>query len=81
MQKEDENPAAPKDEVQKQPAPDAPPLSERLTEAEIEALRRNQREAFAYAREAFFPTARIHQAGEIEQGCAKARLRPRRQRT
>lgn len=64
MKDADETPAAPNDQAQQQPAPNQPWPAERLTEAEIEALRQNQREAFAYAQKVFFPNARVHRAGE-----------------
>ncbi len=47
-----------------QQAPDTPWLSNRLTEAEIEALRQNKKESLAYAQKMFFPNARIHRAGD-----------------
>jgi hypothetical protein len=50
--------------MQEQPAPDTPWLTERLTEAEIEALRKDQDEALTYAQKAFFPNARIHRVGD-----------------
>lgn len=52
----------PSDQAQQQPAPDTPWLSDRLTEAEIEALRQNQSEALAYAQKVYFPKAKIHKA-------------------
>ena len=62
MKKDDESPEAPSDQPQDRQAPDTPQLSDRLTEAEIEALRQNQSEALAYAQKAFFPNAKIHRA-------------------
>lgn len=65
MKKEPASQPVPCDEAQQPPAIDTPWLSERLTEAEIEALRQNQREASAYAQKAYFPNVRIHRAGEV----------------
>ena len=65
MKKGDESPPAPSDQAPpEQPAPDTPWLTERLTEAEIEALRRNKEEALAYGQKMFFPNARIHRVKE-----------------
>lgn len=63
MENHDESPAAPSDEAQEQPVPDTPWLTERLTEAEIEALRKDQDEALAYAQK-IYPGLRIHRASE-----------------
>lgn len=49
-----EGPAAPEEPV--------PWLSDRLTDAEIEALKKDQEEALDYAQKAYFPKARIHRA-------------------
>ncbi len=62
MKKDDESPPAPSDQVPEQPAPETPWLTERLTEAEIEALRQDQNEASTYLQKVF-PKARIHRAG------------------
>lgn len=45
-----------------QPAPDVPWLTERLTEAEIEALRQNKKDSLAYGQKVFFPNAKIRKA-------------------
>jgi len=63
MKKDDANPSALIDQAQDRPAPDTPRLSERLTEAEIEALRQDQREASAYLQKAY-PSLKIHRAGD-----------------
>lgn len=44
--------------------PDTPWLTERLTEAEIEALRQDQNEAIAYVKKVYYPNLRIHRAGQ-----------------
>lgn len=53
----------PSDQAQQQPVPDTPWLTERLTEAEIEALRQDKKDSLAYAQQVFFPKARIHRVG------------------
>lgn len=62
MKKNDASPEAPSDQPQEQQAPDTPWLSNRLTEAEIEALRQNKKDSLAYAQRMFFPNAKIHRA-------------------
>ena len=64
MKDTDEGPASPRDEAQQQPVPDTPWLTERLTEAEIEALRQDQNEAIAYVKKVYYPDLRIQRAGE-----------------
>jgi len=64
VKKDDESPEAPSDQPQDRQAPDTPWLSNRLTEAEIEALRQNKKDSLAYAQRMFFPNARIHRAKE-----------------
>ena len=48
-----------------------PWLSNRLTEAEIEALRQDQSEALAYAQKVFFPNAKIHRATDTDPEVSK----------
>ena len=59
MKKDEANPLAPSGLAQAGPAPDTPWLTERLTEAEIEALRQDQREAIAYVQKTYYPNLRI----------------------
>jgi len=64
LNNDDASPSAPSDEAQQQPVPDTPWLTERLTEAEIEALRQDQNEAIAYVKKVYYPNLRIHRAGQ-----------------
>lgn len=65
MKKDGASPSAPSDQEQQQPAPKVPWLPERLTEAEIEALRQDQNEALESLQKAY-PSLKVHRAGEIE---------------
>lgn len=53
----------PSDQEQQQLVANTPWLSDRLTEAEIEALRQDQSDALDSLQKAY-PNLRIHQAGE-----------------